>query len=99
VLEISQIIALSFVNYSNDSGMRHTFVPTPVEIGLVANFNRPGGNATGISSMNAELGSKRLGLLHELLPRAARFAVLLNPNNRSTNAKRRLRRSVSKSKF
>src|SRR5262249_29176772 len=57
----------------------------PVEIGLVANFNRPGGNATGISSMNAELGSKRLGLLHELLPRAARFAVLLNPNNRNTD--------------
>ena len=36
--------------------------------------------------MNAELGTKRLGLLHELLPRAERFAVLLNPNNRSTDA-------------
>ena len=58
----------------------------PVEIGLVASLNRPGGNVTGISSMNAELGTKRLGLLHELLPRAARFAVLLNPNNRNTDA-------------
>jgi len=58
----------------------------PVEIGLVASLNRPGGNVTGVSSMNAELGTKRLGLLHELLPRAERFAVLLNPNNRSTDA-------------
>jgi putative ABC transport system substrate-binding protein len=58
----------------------------PVEIGLVASLNRPGGNLTGISSMNAELGTKRLGILHELLPRAARFAVLLNPNNRNTDA-------------
>jgi putative tryptophan/tyrosine transport system substrate-binding protein len=58
----------------------------PVEIGLVATLNRPGGNLTGISSMNAELGPKRLGLLHELLPSAERFAVLLNPNNRNTDA-------------
>jgi putative ABC transport system substrate-binding protein len=58
----------------------------PVEIGLVASLNRPGGNVTGITSMNAELGPKRLGLLHELLPRAVRFAVLLNPNNRNTDA-------------
>jgi len=58
----------------------------PVEIGLVASLNRPGGNVTGISSMNAELGAKRLGLLNELLPRAVRFAVLINPNNRSTDA-------------
>jgi ABC-type uncharacterized transport system substrate-binding protein len=52
----------------------------PVQIGLVASFNQPGGNITGFSSMNWELGAKRLGLLHELLPRAARFAVLTVPN-------------------
>src|SRR5262249_21225638 len=60
--------------------------PDPVEIGLVASFNRPGGNITGVSSMNAELGAKRLGLLHELLPTAVRFAVLVNPNNRNAEA-------------
>src|SRR5262245_40129972 len=49
----------------------------PVQAGLVASFNRPGGNATGISSMSTELGSKRVGLLHELLPNAERFAVLV----------------------
>jgi putative ABC transport system substrate-binding protein len=53
----------------------------PVELGLVASLNRPGGNVTGITSMNVELMSKRIGLLLELLPTAARFAVLVNPNS------------------
>jgi putative tryptophan/tyrosine transport system substrate-binding protein len=52
----------------------------PVQAGLVASLNRPGDNVTGVSSMNAELPSKHLGLLHELLPGAMRFAVLVNPN-------------------
>jgi putative tryptophan/tyrosine transport system substrate-binding protein len=53
----------------------------PVEFGLVASFNRPGGNVTGITSLNSELAAKRLGLLNELLPNALRFGVLVNPNN------------------
>jgi putative ABC transport system substrate-binding protein len=53
----------------------------PVQSGLVASLNRPGGNITGTVSMNSELGPKRLGLLHELVPAASRFAVLANPSN------------------
>jgi putative ABC transport system substrate-binding protein len=53
----------------------------PVQTGLVASLNRPGGNVTGVSSMSVELGAKRLGLLLELVPGAVRFAALVNPNN------------------
>jgi putative tryptophan/tyrosine transport system substrate-binding protein len=53
----------------------------PVQAGLVASLNRPGGNVTGISTMNLDLGSKWVGLLHELLPTAKRFAVLVNIAN------------------
>jgi putative ABC transport system substrate-binding protein len=53
----------------------------PVQAGLVASLNRPGGNVTGVAGMNSGLGAKQLGLLHELLHRAARFAVLVNPGN------------------
>ena len=54
----------------------------PVEVGLVASLSRPGGNVTGITSLNSELAAKRLGLMLELLPNAQRFAVLVNPTNR-----------------
>jgi putative ABC transport system substrate-binding protein len=57
-----------------------------VQAGLVASLNRPGGNVTGVSYMQAELASKQLGLLHELVPGAARFAVLVNPNNAPVTA-------------
>jgi putative ABC transport system substrate-binding protein len=53
----------------------------PVQVGLVASLNRPGGNVTGVNYMQVELAAKQLGLLHELLPRATRFAALVNPNN------------------
>jgi putative ABC transport system substrate-binding protein len=52
----------------------------PVKNGLVASYNRPGGNVTGVTSLLEELAAKRLGLLHELLPGATRFAVLVHDN-------------------
>jgi putative ABC transport system substrate-binding protein len=53
----------------------------PVKAGLVASLNRPGANVTGVGALTSELSAKRLGVLHELLPRAARFALLVNPTN------------------
>jgi putative ABC transport system substrate-binding protein len=53
----------------------------PVGFGLVASLARPGGNATGINFFVAELTAKKLGLLRELLPKAARIGVLVNPSN------------------
>jgi putative ABC transport system substrate-binding protein len=51
----------------------------PVQYGLVASFNRPSGNVTGIYDIGRDLAGKRLGLLHELLPRASRFGALVDP--------------------
>jgi putative tryptophan/tyrosine transport system substrate-binding protein len=53
----------------------------PVKLGLVANLARPGGNATGINFLNAEAVAKRLGLLRDLVPKAVRIAVLVDPAN------------------
>ena len=53
----------------------------PVRLGLVASLARPGGNLTGINLFNAEVAAKGLRLLHDLVPRAVRIAVLLNPAN------------------
>ena len=54
----------------------------PVELGLVASLARPGGNATGVSFLFSDLVAKHLGLLRELLPRATRIGLLVNPQNR-----------------
>jgi ABC-type uncharacterized transport system substrate-binding protein len=53
----------------------------PVQVGLVASLSRPGGNLTGVTNLNAEVGPKRLELLHELLPSAPSFGVLVDPTS------------------
>jgi putative tryptophan/tyrosine transport system substrate-binding protein len=58
----------------------------PVRYGLVASFNRPGGNITGVNDIGVDLAAKRLGLLHELLPGASRFAALVDPTSPATES-------------
>jgi putative ABC transport system substrate-binding protein len=60
-----------------------TIATDPVADGLVASLARPGGNVTGVSSLNAELDAKRLGLIKEILPSVKRVAVLVNPTDRT----------------
>jgi putative ABC transport system substrate-binding protein len=63
------------------------FGADPVELGLVASLNRPGGNVTGATNMAGELGPKQLGILHELKPDATRFAALVEPNTPVTEGR------------
>jgi putative ABC transport system substrate-binding protein len=60
-----------------------TIASDPVQLGLVASLNRPGGNLTGVTVLGVEVGSKRVELLHELVPRATVMALLVNPTNPS----------------
>ena len=63
-----------------------TWPGSPVETGLVASLNRPGGNATEISTLNAELAAKRLAILRELVPQVRVISALLNPRNPEAGA-------------
>jgi putative ABC transport system substrate-binding protein len=61
----------------------------PVQLGLVASLNRPGGNITGVTNLTVEVGPKRLELLHELMPAATVFALIVNPTNPLTQIESR----------
>jgi putative tryptophan/tyrosine transport system substrate-binding protein len=63
-------------------------VADPVRIGLVASFNRPGGNVTGATLLGAELVTKRLGILRDLLPSVKRIAMLVNPARPGVDAQK-----------
>ena len=83
--QVAVIITLDTVAAARAARTATTAIPIvfvmgsdPVQAGLVASLNRPGGNVTGISTMNLDLGSKWVGLLRELQPMAKRFAVLVN---------------------
>jgi putative ABC transport system substrate-binding protein len=69
--------------------------PDPVQIGLVDSLSRPGGNLTGVGSMNSELTAKRLQLLRELLPDATRFAVLIRAGEAFAQSRAREVQSLS----
>jgi putative ABC transport system substrate-binding protein len=58
----------------------------PIALGLAASLARPGGNATGVTFLLAELGAKQLGLLREMVPAATRIGLLVNPNNTTSTA-------------
>ena len=58
-----------------------TTISNPVQIGLVASLSRPGGNATGVTTLNVEIGSKQLELIHEVIAPSAAIVLLINPTN------------------
>ena len=86
--QVAAIITLATVASARAAKAATTKIPIifahgtdAVQAGLVASLNAPGGNVTGISTLNLDAGSKWVGLLHELLPTAKRFAVLVNIEN------------------
>ena len=70
----------------------------PVRLGLVASFNRPGGNCTGVSELADEIDEKRLGLLHDVVPNATTIAVLLNPKSASFAAQAKQLQEAARTK-
>jgi putative tryptophan/tyrosine transport system substrate-binding protein len=69
----------------------------PVREGLVASLNRPGGNATGVTIFGASAVTKRLQLLHDLLPQVAIFGLLMNPNHPNGNAEMKVAETAARS--
>ena len=74
------VTALAAHAITKDIPIVFTTVTDPVQLGLVASFNKPGGNVTGTAGLTSELDAKRLELMHDLKPSAAVYGVLVNPN-------------------
>jgi putative ABC transport system substrate-binding protein len=66
----------------------------PVKLGVVARLNRPGGNLTGITTLNTEITPKRVEVLRELVPTATMMAVLVNPTNNPATRRGRVKTST-----
>jgi putative ABC transport system substrate-binding protein len=84
--QVSVIVAntpanLAAKNATNTIPIIFTTASDPVQIGLVPNLSRPGGNVTGVTQLNVEIGPKRLELAHELMPAATAVAFLVNPSD------------------
>jgi putative ABC transport system substrate-binding protein len=69
----------------------------PVELGLVASLNRPGGNLTGVTTLNVEVGPKRLELLHAVVPTATIAALLVNPKGANTETASKYAQAAARS--
>jgi putative ABC transport system substrate-binding protein len=84
VTPISTPAALAAKNATTTTPIVFSVAEDPVKLGLVASIARPSGNATGINSLVREIAGKRFGLLHELVPKAVRVALIVNPANASS---------------
>jgi hypothetical protein len=80
---------VSFSSFWRGIFVEQTFDADPIQLGLVTNLNRPGGNITGIAMMTLEIETKRLELLHELAPTSTPIAILLNPSNAQAEGQER----------
>jgi putative tryptophan/tyrosine transport system substrate-binding protein len=86
--QVAVIVTLGSVPVARIAKATTTSIPIvfeigndPVRVGLVTSLNRPGGNITGVTTLNVEIGPKRLELLHELVPATSVIALLVNPTN------------------
>jgi putative ABC transport system substrate-binding protein len=89
ICTITNVVALTVKAAHTEVPLVFAFGLDPVEMGLVATINRPGGNATGVFFPVAELEPKRLELLRELVPQLQMVAVLVNPANPNADMKQR----------